>query len=130
LNGQFFQQEIETELSNSHFVDKNLYSNVSLSGEIDNLPFKATGYYKNKKLRSISLVIESEYVKISYHPPKKFDFRDYLKPYIEFWKKLTDKLINQLMDSKKRNFEWGKIQIIEDPRVPMVFGKISYHGNP
>ena len=130
LNDQFFQPRIENELADSHSVGKNLYSNVAMSGEINNIPFKATGYYKNKNLAKITLVIESQYLKERYCPPKNIDFRDYLDPYIEFCKSLTNQLVKQLMDSKKRKFEWGKIQIIEDPRVPMVYGEISYHGNP
>ena len=130
INGQFFQSQIENELADCHSVGKNSYSKMAIRGEINYIPFTATGYYKNKMLSKIGLVIESEYIKERYRPPKDIDFRNYLNPYIKFCKNLTDQLVKHLMDSKKRKFEWGKVQIIEDPRVPMVFGEISYHGNP
>ena len=127
LNGQFFQAQIDTEGTDSHIVNKNLYSNVSMDGKIKNIPFKATGYYKNKNLKSIILTIKPEYLKGNYHPPNDIDFRDYLTPYINFWKNLTEELVNELMNSKKRKFEWGKIQVQVDPRGPTVYGEIKYN---
>lgn len=129
LNGQFFQSQIETELANSHTVGKNLYSNISMNGEVKNIPLIATGYYKNKKLKSITLIIESEYLKASYHPPKDVDFRDYLTPYIDFWKNLIEELINHLVNSNKRKFGWGKVQVQVDPRDPTVYGEIKYNSD-
>lgn len=91
---------------------------MSLNGIVKNIPFRATGYYKNKELKSISLTIESEYLKANYHPPKDIDFRDYLTPYVDYWKQLTEELINEMLKSKKRNFSWGKVQVKVGPKKP------------
>ncbi len=127
LNGQFFQSHIETELANSHSVGKNVYSNTSMTGIIKNIPVKATGYYKDNKLKNINLSIESDYLKINYHASKDIDFRDYLTPYVDFWKNLTEELVDELMGSKKRKFAWGKVQVLVDPRNPTVYCEIKYH---
>ena len=128
LNGQFFQSHIEMESVVSYTVGKNLYSNISMNGVIKNIPFKATEYYyKNKNLKSISLTIESEYLKVNYHPHKNIDYRNYLTPYVEFWKKLTEELIHEVMKSKKCKFAWGKVQIQIDPKGPTVYGEIKYN---
>ncbi len=127
FNGEFFKPQIETESVGSHTVGKNLYSNMSLNGIVKNIPFRATGYYKNKELKSISLTIESEYLKANYHPPKDIDFRDYLTPYVDYWKQLTEELINEMLKSKKRNFSWGKVQVKVDPRNPTVYCEIKYY---
>ncbi len=127
FNGQFFPSQIESELADSHTIEKNLFSNLSITGFVKNVPFKATGFYKNKKLKSIILTIESEYLKANYHPSKDIDFRDNLTPHIEYWKTLTEELVKELLKSKKRNFMWGKVQIKIDPRNPIVYCEIKYY---
>jgi hypothetical protein len=127
LNGQFFQPKIETEASNFHTIDGNSYSNFSMNGIINNLPFNATGYYKNKTLRSIILILDSEYLKENYRQIKDIDFRDYISPYLDFWKGLTEKMLSELMKSNKRSFIWGNVKIQTDPRNPTVYSEIKYH---
>lgn len=127
LNGQFFQPHMDNEGTNSHKIGENLYSNLSISGTIKNIPFKATGYYQNKNLKSITLSLEQEYLKKNYLLPSDFDFRDYLTPYINFCKKMTEELLDELINSKKRKFEWGKIRTQIDPRGPFVYGEITYN---
>ncbi|MCL6267204.1 hypothetical protein [Flagellimonas myxillae] len=126
LNGQCFKTQIDSESTDSQTVGKNSYSNTSLNGVISNIPFKATGYYKNKKLKSISLTIESEYLKANYHPPKDIDSREYLTPYVDFWENLTEGLMNELLNTVKRKFAWGKVQVQVDPRGPTVYGEVKY----
>lgn len=127
LNGQFFQPKIETEGTNFHTIDRNSYSDFSMNGMINDLPFNATGYYKNKTLRSIVLILDSEYLKEKYCPPLDIDFRDYLSPYLDFWTELTEKMIGELTNSNKRNFKWGKVKIQIDPRNPTVYCEIKYN---
>ncbi len=126
LNGQFFKPQIDSESSDSHTVGKNSYSNISINGAIKNIPCKATGYYKNKKLKSISLTIESEYLNANYRSPENIDFRDYLTPYIDFWENLTEEVMTELVNTLKRKFSWGKIQVQVDPRGPTVYGEVKY----
>ena len=127
LNGQFFQPKIETEGTNCHTIDRNSYSDFSMNGMINDLPFNATGYYKNKTLRNIVLILDSEYLKEKYRPPLDIDFRDYISPYLGFWKGLTEKIISELIKTNKRNFSWGNIKIQTDPRNLTIFAEIKYH---
>jgi len=127
LNGHFFQSKIETEATNFHEVDRNSFSNFSMNGMINDLPFNATGYYKNKILRSIILILDSEYLKEKYRPSLDIDFRDYLNLYVDFWKDQTEKMIGELINSKKRSFKWGEVKIQIDSRNPTVYCEIKYH---
>lgn len=127
LNGQFFEPQIEIELAHCRTFGKNIYCNRSMYGEVKTIPIVATGYYKNKKLKSITLTIEPEYLKASYHPPQDVDFCNYLTPQVDLWKNITEELIQQLTNSNKRNFEWGKVKIQVDPRDLNVYCEIKYY---
>ena len=127
LNGQFFQKNTKKDTNDSYSVGKNLYSNISLDGEIKNIPFRAIGYYKNETLKSISLTIDSERVKKNYLLQNDTDIGYNLTHYVDFWKGLTENLLNEIICSKKRNFDWGKIQVLIDPREPLVYVEIKYY---
>ncbi len=127
LKGRFFPSKVDNEYTHSHMVGKNLYSNMSINCRIKNIPFTATGYYKNKKLKSINLYLNDKFLVDNYKTKNKVDFRDYYSHYLSFCKDKTEELIYELINTKQRKFNWGKIQIQIDPKCDFVFAEIIYY---
>lgn len=52
--------------------------------------------------------------------------KNYIREYVDYYKKETEKVVDYLSQTKKRNFEWGKIKTLVDPRGPYIFNEIKY----
>ena len=122
INNKFFPQRLENLNNNSHKMGKISYSNLLLIGEIGDLLFKANACYINENLISILLFIDPKYIKEKYSE----SINDNLEEYVTFCKKVTDKLLYELIKKNKRSFKWGKIKILVDPRDPFVYAEIKY----
>lgn len=61
--------------------------------------------------------------------PKVIPEKNYIAEYVDFHKQETENVVNFLLDTKKRNFTWGKVKIQVDPRGPYVFAEIRYNKN-
>ena len=55
------------------------------------------------------------------------DYKNYLSVYVDFCKSKVEELINGLLNTKKRKFDWGKVILQVDPREPFIFAEIKYY---
>lgn len=87
---------------------------------------------KEPKLKEKILVFLIRKLKLNFLKrflPKAVPEKNYIVEYIDFHKQETENVINFLLNTKKRNFNWGKVKIQVDPRGPYVFAEIRYYKN-
>ena len=127
LNEFCFPPESKFEEENVHTINNDSYSNLTKEGIFNELNFKATAYYKNSKLKSINLYFEKEHLSKEFNPKEEIDYKNYLSVYVDFCKSKVEELINGLLNTKKRKFDWGKVILQVDPREPFIFAEIKYY---
>ena len=101
------------------------YKNIQHSQYSLNL----VGYYRNGRLKEISISLAQRFLE-EFYKPNSPDFRDPITPYTDFCSSELDRLATLLIGGKKRNFNWGKIRVVIDPRVHEVFLQIKYSKLP
>jgi len=61
--------------------------------------------------------------------PKAIPEKNYTAEYVDYCKQETESIIGFLLNTNKRNYDWGKIKTQVDPRGPHVFTEIRYYKN-
>jgi len=113
-----------------HTVNGDNYSNFKVDYILLNhIKVDFIAYYKNTCLDNISIFLDNDYLTKNYSPPLDLDYKDYLTPFVEHSINELRKILKLLIDSEKTHFEWGKIEILTDPRDRVSFIKISYNRN-
>lgn len=131
LNGEIYidQQPIDDSpkqlISTNKSGDK-YFSATKSDLEINNYIFKITKHYKNSHITSLTILLDPKWIKDNYNSNNS-DYKDYITQYISFCKEHINILLDSLLNTKKRKFAWGKIQILTDPRDSMVFAEVKYY---
>ncbi|WP_177764938.1 hypothetical protein [Flavobacterium sp. I3-2] len=118
------------EFNSTHKINNIEYKSLLQKAKTNiNIPIEIIYYYKNRKLKSVNIYIEIEYLKEIYKP-NNIDYKDYIINYIEFCENEYRKLLNSLITTRKTNFDWGTIKIQTDPRTYDSFIEIKYNKTP
>ena len=93
----------------------------------ENLSFRLGISFKNNRFYSMRIFIEEEVLGKLYGISEKgIDQKTYLNDYLNFRKGVLDNLVSDLIESKKRNFNWGKIRLLVSPWDYIPFIEIKY----
>lgn len=131
LNGQILSNLKSLEVNSKQLVSTNklgdkYYSTTKTNLEFDKYIFTITENYKNSQLTSLTIFIDSKWIKNNYYN-NDIDYKDYISQYVDFCKEHTNRLLDLLLKTNKRKFDWGKIQVLIDPRDPTIFAEIKYY---
>ena len=117
-NGMFFVSDniISNRVSEQGLINKPVTNLI-----VGKYVFDLIAYYKNGKLDHTVLTLTNSYLREN----KVTETTD-MKEYINLWTLETGNMISQLIETEKRKFNWGKINIKTDPRNPTVFAEFKF----